>query len=88
MDTRVKSKSRVMQVVWAVAVFGAIFSIGVAGRADSTSEVQTKNGAARVVRKTAKVTGIDTAERVCRCKPVTARPTPSRCPPTSRASIR
>ncbi|MFL5303644.1 MAG: hypothetical protein ACJ8F1_00450 [Polyangia bacterium] len=64
MDTRVDSKSRVMQVVWAVMVFGAIFSIGVASRADSTSEVQTKNGAARVVRKTAKVTAIDTNDRL------------------------
>ena len=64
MDTRVDSKSRVMQVVWAVTVFGAIFSIGVASRADSTSEVQTKNGAARVVRKTAKVTAIDSNDRL------------------------
>jgi len=64
MDIRVKSNSRVMQAVWAVAVFGTIFAIGASGRADSTSEVQTKNGAARVVRKTAKVTGIDTAERL------------------------
>lgn len=64
MDIRVKSKARIMQVVWAAAIFGATFSIGAVGRADSTSEVQTKNGAARVVRKTAKVTGIDTSERV------------------------
>ncbi len=64
MDTTVKSRARVRQVIWAVAIFGATFSIGAVGRADSTSEVQTKNGAARVVRKTAKVTGIDTTERV------------------------
>jgi len=64
MVTTAKSRSRVMQAVWAAAMFGAIFSIGVAGRADSTSEVQTKNGAARVVRKTAKVIAIDTRERL------------------------
>lgn len=52
-----------MQVVWAAAMFGAIFSIGVAGRADSTSEVQTQNGAARLVRKTAKVIAIDARDR-------------------------
>jgi hypothetical protein len=85
MDIRGNSRSRVMQVVWAVAVFGVIFSIGVAARADSTSEVQTKNGAARVVRKTAKVIGIDTGERVLSLQTSDGQTNSVRVPPEIKA---